>query len=289
MRALLVLSFGGILLIATLGRVLGDEDRSIHPVHALHAEMEIECETCHADAWTSVAGTDDLLPSKDVCADCHDVDDDEECGICHVSVDEPEGYATRAVAVGKFAHAPHVDNGMDCGACHPAHEGEPGMPEKASCRVCHATVSQMSDCQICHVDSEPRLPASHDPQWISLHAVEAAWNDVGCANCHTQTDCQECHAGDNVRPLTHRLNYAFDHALDARGNEIRCASCHEDPQYCVSCHVASQVQPRNHSRADWVLSTGGQHAEEARFNMESCVACHDAGAASPMCARCHGD
>lgn len=287
---LLVLSAGALLWLCRPGRAVGEAERTIHPLHAFHAENEIDCETCHAEAWTSRSGEDELRPGMDLCADCHDVEDEEECGVCHVSVDDMQGYADRPVAIGRFPHAAHVENGMDCAACHTIGDGgEPRRPAKASCRGCHATASQMADCHVCHLESEPRIPVSHVPRWMQLHAIEAGWDQTGCQNCHTQSDCQDCHAGDNVRPRTHRLNYAFDHALEARGNEMRCATCHEDPQFCVACHATEQVLPRNHSRADWVLGSGGRHAEEARFDLESCIACHDAGTASPTCARCHGD
>jgi hypothetical protein len=84
------------------------------------------------------------------------------------------------------------------------------------------------------------------------------------------------------------LGYAFNHALEANANEILCVSCHEDQEFCTSCHAAEGVVPKNHSRADWVrVVGGGGHAEEAQFNMEGCVACHDAGSEDPLCVRCH--
>ncbi len=69
---------------------------------------------------------------------------------------------------------------------------------------------------------------------------------------------------------------------------MACATCHEEPSFCVSCHVTEGVLPENHSRADWVSSDGGRHAEEARFDMDGCVACHGETGGSPVCADCHG-
>ena len=37
-------------------------------VHAIHAEQELECEVCHADAATSESGRDELRPGHPVCA-----------------------------------------------------------------------------------------------------------------------------------------------------------------------------------------------------------------------------
>jgi hypothetical protein len=92
-----------------------------------------------------------------------------------------------------------------------------------------------------------------------------------------------------VRPRVHPLDFAFDHALAARGNEAACMTCHEDRETCASCHAAENVLPEDHSRADWASgSGGGRHAEEGRFDIESCVACHDTGTEAPTCSPCHG-
>jgi hypothetical protein len=282
----LALSFVG----ACVETALGEDARSIVAVHAIHAENEVDCETCHPDAWTSTSGRDVLRPSMDLCSDCHDVEDDTNCGTCHVSAEEPAGYAQRPVRVARFPHAVHVEGGVDCAACHALDEAsEPTIPAMVTCRSCHATASALNDCRVCHGPEEELVPVSHVPDWQSLHAIEAAWDQASCASCHTQTDCQECHAGDNVRPRTHRLNFAFDHSLEARGHELDCATCHAEPEFCVACHAAEQVLPSDHSRADWVLATGGRHAEEARFGLDNCVSCHDAGESSPTCARCHGE
>ena len=70
--------------------------------------------------------------------------------------------------------------------------------------------------------------------------------------------------------------------------EFDCASCHEERAFCVSCHAAERVMPHDHSRADWVLPGGGEHAVEGKFDLEGCVACHDDAGGSPVCADCHG-
>jgi len=146
----------------------------------------------------------------------------------------------------------------------------------------------MDDCSLCHSPSESLNPISHTPDWFDTHADAARFDQISCQNCHTQTDCLDCHAGDNVRPRSHDLNFEFDHALEARDNELDCQTCHLEPQFCSSCHAAEQILPRSHSRGDWILGgSGGTHAEDARFNMESCIACHDAGNQDPICATCH--
>jgi hypothetical protein len=159
---------------------------------------------------------------------------------------------------------------------------------KAECRGCHQTAAGLTDCGFCHGPGESRRPASHVPGYLAFHGADAHADQASCENCHAQSDCQDCHSGDNVRPRSHGVHFAFDHALEARGHESDCAVCHQEPEFCASCHLAERVFPRSHSRGDWLLFTpeGGRHAEEARLNLETCVACH--GSDEPVCADCHG-
>jgi hypothetical protein len=267
----------------------GEKPDRIRAAHPVHAAAGIACETCHP-AGTSQAGTDNLLPEMDTCAECHDIADETTCSQCHANPQAAAAAPRVTTMVQKFSHAKHLGQGTDCAACHgAAAKSEPQLPEKALCRRCHETASGRADCALCHAENEALRPATHTDQWLALHATEARVDESRCLVCHTQTDCQECHAGDNVRPRVHPLNFAYDHALAARSGEATCSACHEDAQFCQGCHLANYVMPENHSRADWVAGPlGGRHAEEAGFDLESCVACHDGGQASPVCARCHG-
>ena len=162
---------------------------------------------------------------------------------------------------------------MVCADCHGS-ASAPVIPSHETCRGCHPTASGLGDCGVCHAAGEPIVPADHVPQWLAYHPVDAGWDQDRCTECHTQSDCQECHSGDNVRPRTHALDFAFTHALVARSNEAQCTSCHQDAGFCSSCHLAERILPQNHSRGDWVFGRGGgRHAEEARFDLESCIAC----------------
>jgi len=302
-RIFLGLASIGLASILAASLVLGDWEGSpsgFRPLHAIHAENELGCEDCHDTAGESAVGTDLLLPEKDLCADCHDVDDDDACGDCHLDANDPVGYAPRPEIVQKFSHAAHVDD-MECKECHEVGGSlEPVLPDKLDCRECHTTATAQSDCYICHADSEPWRPVSHGtapgdqntggtPGYLAYHAIDGAWNQQTCWGCHTQTDCQDCHAGNNVRPRTHRLNYAFDHSIEARAHEWLCYSCHETTDDCTACHARERVLPDNHSRADWVqFPSGGRHSEDGQFDMENCMACHQQGTTAPTCVPCHG-
>jgi hypothetical protein len=281
-----LLSCTVLLLIA--GAAGADEpDRIIIP-HGTHFENDVDCATCHEGVEASTAAGERFRPEMDLCADCHDVDDDETCVLCHTNPDEAGDYPVRAYGAGLFSHAAHEDAGLECAACHGDPAGEPVLPAKADCRVCHATADDYAGCAMCHAPGTELVPDTHDRAWVNLHGAAALESRGRCALCHTETGCQECHEGDNVRPRSHHLNYAFEHALDARGKELDCYVCHQDPEYCSSCHAANQVMPHDHSSAGWLNSSGGDHAVEGLFDMESCIACHDAGDQSPSCARCHG-
>lgn len=287
---LLSLILAAVLIGALLGApAWGEKADRIRAAHAVHAQGGVPCETCHAAA-TSTAGTDNLLPAMETCAECHDVADEAKCSQCHTNPPAAAAAPRVTTLAQRFSHARHLGPSTDCSVCHGSTAtSEPRLPEKSICRRCHETAPGLADCDVCHAANEPRRPATHTAQWMSLHATEARVDEARCLVCHTQTDCQECHAGDNVRPRVHPLNFAYDHALEARGNELNCSACHEDAQYCAACHAARHVMPQNHSRADWVVSQGGgRHAEEGEFDIESCVLCHDQGTAAPICAECHG-
>lgn len=269
--------------------VMGAKPDRIVSAHPTHFKNDVACETCH-QAAASKTGADNLLPPMETCGACHDVESADNCKQCHTSPEAPAAAARVTGIAGKFAHETHVARGMECASCHGSTEkAEPRLPDKLLCRSCHETASNLTDCAVCHEASEPRRPASHANGWVSFHGTVAHAEQADCSGCHTQKDCQDCHAGDNVRPRVHRLNFTFDHGVEARGKELACASCHEDAGFCQSCHQAERVMPRSHSRADWVQTKGGgRHAEDGRFDLETCVGCHDTGNQAPVCARCHG-
>ncbi len=261
------------------------------PLHQVHAENEVACETCHASAAEAHSASEMPRPDHEVCAGCHDVEDATACAMCHANPDAPTAHAWVVPPARLFSHATHADGGIACETCHGSTaQGEPSLPAKAICRDCHETASGMSDCAVCHAASEPLLPISHVPDWISLHGLSAHADQATCENCHTATECQDCHAGDNVRPRSHGLDFTFAHALTARASDTDCASCHTERSFCADCHRSENVLPQDHSRGDWVVPSrgGGRHAVEAQFELENCMACHDEGLSEPICADCHG-
>ncbi len=248
--------------------------------HDVHLEEGLDCATCHEGVAASTSALTTHRPERELCLDCHEPDDE--------FLDAALGTPSPTRPVRLFSHAAHAT--LDCAACHgDLTVAAPRRPDKALCRECHATADDYADCRLCHASGERLLPRDHDAHWDHAHGVHARLDDARCYLCHTASGCQDCHVGDNVRPRSHGPDFRFGHALEARAHETACYACHADPGYCGDCHAAERVLPLSHSRADWVSPlTGGRHAEDGLFDLESCIACHDAGAEAPDCARCHG-
>ncbi len=139
-------------------------DQPIAFNHALHlGDAGMECGQCHTDAATSrFAG----LPGKEVCLDCHDIDEEEGS---HPEKDKLFAYADsddeipwERVALTApdvfFSHRRHVTaGGLDCLHCHPDQPLLTRPPATTGlvmamtdCIACHEERSHTVDCLTCH-------------------------------------------------------------------------------------------------------------------------------------------
>jgi len=269
--------------------------------HKLHIiDEELECSTCHEMAERSTTGRDNLMPTMDVCSSCHDVEDEENCILCHSNVEEPEAVPYVESYSEKFSHALHLSKGLECRSCHESiikkSEVRPYiLPKMDDCMECHQIKMASLECNSCHLEGENLVPTSHTPNFIHNHS-DLARNRViditgenDCSNCHKPRFCQDCHEGDNIDRLTHPLNYEFTHALEAQGKEKECSVCHIERQFCNECHRTNLVMPKNHT-AGWtntIPNDGGLHRIEALNDIESCISCHEQNA-DQTCQPCHG-
>lgn len=275
-----------------------DKDTILFP-HQYHVEEEeIDCATCHA-VDKSTSGTDNLLPAMEVCADCHDVDDESNCNMCHSNVEEAgtsphiTNYSTL------FSHEKHIAADLECTTCHGEvtdigigqHMQLPGM---VACMDCHQSKQVSTDCSTCHAPNERIKPLSHDLAFIRTHGNVATTfsskTSMGkdCATCHKTDFCQDCHEGENIERFSHPLNFEFTHALAAQGKERNCYTCHEDREFCSSCHLSNNVLPYNHT-AGWtnnIPGDGGRHKIEAMIDLDNCMTCHEHNA-DQVCQQCH--
>jgi hypothetical protein len=186
--------------------------------HKLHLGMGLTCVGCHAAASSSTRAADDLLPTKQVCAGCHDP-----------SI-APQRPPALPVPVVHFSHAVHLKMGsvapfiaraIDKGTyLQPSADVRKYLDTKNACQACHrgleesdrvtaAALPKMADCLVCH----PR--------------IVAPWT------------CEDCHARSApLKPETHRRETFFDsHSKGAfRTERSTCAVCHGREFTCMGCH-----------------------------------------------------
>ena len=250
-----------------------------HDIHV--SDNEMACSDCHLNIENLKAG-DRAMPDHDVCADCHDVEAD--CGVCHTTPDDPFG-VPQAKGYLQFGHKAHVGGGLDCEECH-GKPNSPTLPTNAVCHTCHSVEYQPLDCSLCHSGSAPR-PVDHQlVTWTQDHGLDAAMSTSDCSVCHEQVTCDECHQGENLYGSPHPPTWKFNHfAETSYGAE--CLTCHETRETCTECHRA--VLPLPHPLGQvWANNvSGGDHMEDAKSFMESCLSCHDVGEDDPTCAKCH--
>jgi len=249
--------------------------------HEIHSDLE--CIDCHGDAIGSNKSDDRLFPEMEFCGDCHDIEDPDDCTVCHRNGDEPEASPDPVRNI-LFSHKKHYDLEIDCLNCHnfPARVTIPGKP---FCMDCHDGHSAKNDCQSCHGDNYSLLDI-HPLNWRDQHGSQAILNEEFCISCHrSESFCIDCHQGDNTDGAIHNLNYRYTHALDAGGKEINCYNCHDNRTFCNECHLSENRMPLEHSTLGWI----NEHGSAARNNVENCASCHDSS--DPNCARigCHSD
>jgi|SRR5690554_2932088 len=240
--------------------------------HSLHAELT-DCASCHTAAATSTSLKDDLFPNHDNCADCHEVDNDEECNTCHYEdkyeeliQDEPEL---------NFNHKFHIEEkGLECESCHKgiaevdfSKSAVQPNPIMEDCYSCHNNITDASNvCESCHISNAHLLPQNHKrASFIKTHKFEARAFDANCIMCHdnVSNSCEACHEATNVitelntptdfyqpySPLqytygpkkqqiarVHEFNYRFLHGIDAKSKSTDCQSCHQVETFCANCH-----------------------------------------------------
>lgn len=300
------------------GRLSSEYTSPIRFSHGKHDS--IECARCHADAASSEMASDDLLPTMEVCADCHGGNQasDEapqpelrDCGGCHEgyaqSLDEPvevrEDWEDvtppplippRPQSRLRFDHSRHLDqldNSADdessggetaCGRCHGGSGDEPTMPTLETCSDCHSE------------SSGSLKPTNHTVDWESRHGTVARAASSSCEDCHTEDDCADCHDEQAAAPFSvHPPNFDTLHAVDARAQLDDCSECHTIQTFCRQCHAEANFSPDPPDRPparfkvhppNWSdPNSPRNHGVMARRNIEDCASCHT----ERDCVSCH--
>jgi hypothetical protein len=299
-------------------RVLASEFS--HRTHLDNAKMDsavgfhVDCADCHGRDKTS---KDPVLPGHAECARCHAEKDSArkaanmgDCANCHPKrdIDLVRGrlFIKQDLI---FAHSDHVtDQGgspIRCDTCHsdiPASRSaaDVSVPAMQRCATCHEDSQKTPDrvriarCDVCHsnIDSGSppenhlvgkELPESHTIEFRQNHGEQARSKEANCRFCHegltdsTRDNCYQCH--QIMRPRDHNLGWREDsHGREAAADSDRCQQCHT-ADYCTACH---SIPPRSHQPfAEFRL---GGHAQPARFDLRSCMACHTF---ERTCSSCH--
>lgn len=190
--------------------------------HEEPLEAGMNCVDCHGPVGH--LGEVARVPvSMDRCLGCHDGDAAAaECSECHTTDialtgrDSLVGASERITGSGKYMYPPVVASSGDCGGCHEL---------EVQCDPCHGL----------------RLP--HPEEFVSgYHAADAAFEkkDMCLERCHTNYDCQACHApfsvghADNWK-LAHQSS-PWDagcgcHVDDSNVDTPICVFCHENAPY----------------------------------------------------------
>jgi hypothetical protein len=278
-----------------------DESAELKFSHKLHAvENELECVNCHEAAESSTTGKENLLPTMEGCANCHDVEDDEGCQICHSDMENPRNVPRIETYNELFSHEKHLGANLNCADCHSEVTSKEAvvpyiLPTMSQCMSCHSNRNASIECNSCHKSSDRLKPLTHSANFLHQHgdlartSTEFLGSDTKTCNlCHSTNFCQECHDGDNLDRLTHPLNFAFTHSLEARGKERECATCHTERSFCIECHNENLIMPYNHT-IGWtnrISGDGGRHRTAAQTDLETCMGCHESNA-EQICQTCH--
>jgi hypothetical protein len=206
--------------------------------------------------------------------------------------------------------------------------GPANMPPMETCNSCHNDAKVTNACEACHTSFVNLIPPDHlvaDFKKEHKKRTRLGALDVECQTCHTQDFCSQCHNAPSLiqfgrgaktsEPLprvspsnspkqmtiemVHSLNYRFTHGIDAKSKSSDCYTCHSAKEFCTDCHAAGDnisalaFKPAWHLGVNFTTigrgSGGGRHADYARRDLETCVACHDAQGGDPTCVRCHFD
>lgn len=162
--------------------------------------------------------------------------------------------------------------------------------------------SALSECNDCH-KSEGVAP-NHDADFVRGHRVLASKSGSNCKQCHEQKWCLDCHqgggSGDDLsqsnfgrdyKPKSHRSDFMSIHPIKAKDNPQNCYRCHDAVAFCNACHnrfPSGTLRIKSHMMAGTSGQTynfvSGEHAREARRNLQSCQTCHPEG---DVCIQCH--
>lgn len=269
--------------------------------HKLHSELA-DCKTCHSPIGEAKSLTERLLPLKEDCKACHDVDDSDACNTCHYEdVYEPLLQKKSDLL---FNHKLHLTINIECTDCHKGindFDKVSEVPQKnplmETCYSCHNDKSVASNaCESCHISTVNLIPQTHKVvDFKKSHKILANAKNANCMMCHDNNSCESCHVGTSMlksgvgfemnmpysptsfvdgatqQQITrvHDLNYRFTHGIDLKGKNAECQTCHQIEVFCIDCHNTSSgdislggIMPSTHLSPTFVLIGKGSGGGE---------------------------
>jgi c(7)-type cytochrome triheme protein len=312
-----------------------DHSKFIKFSHTFHVkETGVACADCHQAAKASKQSSDNLLGDHESCKSCHEDQLSNTCDFCHVDPENITAISNPEREV-IFSHENHASKrNIGCETCHAGlntvtYATSENMPSMSGCINCHTKEKASTECTTCHSDFAQLIPSDHlagDYRKDHKHLTRLGEQNVSCSTCHSESFCQDCHTGIELKgfgtdkdlmadpyprtPLrdtpreqklqnVHNLNYRYTHGIDARSKAVDCYSCHDQSTFCTECHQAGgsitqdRIRPKNHDEPGFKTigkgSGGGRHAELAERDIEYCMSCHDVEGKDPVCMMCHSE
>jgi hypothetical protein len=186
--------------------------------HRIHLQMGLACVGCHTAAASSTRAQDDLLPTRQVCLNCHADSElpavatkpgtlvNEFSHALHLKIGNVAPFLAKAIDTKSYLQPPddirrHLNTSNSCEACHRGLEESDqvthaAMPKMADCLVCHSNIDNPFSCETCHVKDAAFLkPASHVEHFLDLHSTGKMHLDkTTCTVCHgIDFRCMGCH------------------------------------------------------------------------------------------------
>jgi predicted CXXCH cytochrome family protein len=182
--------------------------------HKLHLGLELQCTTCHTAANASTKASDNLLPAKTVCLQCHEaaqIPAPPKTRVAffshaqHLKMGNLAPILAAAIDQKNYLQPPgdirrHLNTQNACQACHRGllesdQVTAAAMPQMADCLVCHTEIDNPFSCEKCHAKDAPLKPASHLPGFLSDHTSgKLNLDKASCVVCHgREFRCLGCH------------------------------------------------------------------------------------------------
>ncbi len=278
---------------------------------------QLACTSCRSCHGGLAVAEQRAMPTANQCVACH-----QSAGAMMFATQQKRAQRFRKERTIRYPHGRHYalnELGHQCDKCHGglnqdgAHGGV--YPAKPVCLECHQEDLDRGDCLKCHQDRSfakevPKTFLRHDLSFLRRHGEAATRQSAVCAQCHSQTDCADCH--DQGQPLgtaarrpdavdrgvIHRGDFLSRHGMEARLEPTRCVTCHTTSS-CEGCHLERGVSAgyedrqgrssANPHELGWLgpdTTSSRFHGRAARRDIGACAGCHDQGPAT-NCIRCH--